>query len=1368
MGVPLETIACYVPRLVLDRLARDQGHAERNGRDPERLLGAVLFSDISGFTPLAERLAQHGPAGAEELSDVLNAYFGRLIGLILDHGGDVVKLAGDAIVAFWPVCEEGLAAAARRAAQCGLAIQRTVSDGATAEGIRLQSKVGLGAGEILVLNVGGILNRWELLLAGDPLTQMGHAEKLARPGELIAAPPVWSLIGRSFRGTELEGEYVRVEDVSEPIAPRAIASVLPECEPTLRGYLPAAILSRLDAGQTEWLSELRQASVLFINLSGLALSSPNPWEEVRAAITTLQTTLYRFEGSFNKLSIDEKGLTLVAGLGFPPLSHGDDPARALQAGLEMQRRLQEMGIRAAIGITTGRVYCGEIGSPRRREYTVIGDKVNLAARLMQAADGTVLCDAATEKAVRGRFVFTALPPVRFKGKAEPVPVFRPCGHTPSDRTSATMLGRAAERLRLSQALDDLAARKTRTIVIEGEAGMGKSRLIADLVDQATQRSIRMFIGLADGIEKLTPYFAWRPVVAGILGLERLDDPAHVREAVERLLAGDDELRQCVPLLNAFLPLALPDTEITAAMTGRVRADNIQALLLRLLENATAVSPIVIALEDGHWLDSASWDLALTVSRRVPSLLLVVSIRLWGEPTGNEYGDLLALPNATRMRLDTLAPEDVVALTCATLGVDEIPPAIAQVIQEKGQGHPFFTEELAHSLHNSNLIEIRGRTCTLAPGVDCADLSFPDSVQAVITNRIDRLSPSHQITLKVASVIGRLFPFRVLHEIFPINPDRERLPGLLGNLTDLEFTVVDTPEPLLTYSFKHDLIREASYGLLLFAQRRLLHRTIAEWYERTEGKDLSPHYSLLAYHWSRAEDEEKATAFLERAGLQSLRSGAYREAARFFQEAIEFDERALVQDKGAGRVSRRARWEAKLGEAYLGLGRLAECREHTMRALRLMGFPPPASHLGLVAQYVVQLARQIAHRLMPARANGGARNDAERLRQASSGYDAICQVCYYSQDHALGIYAGLRALNLAERSGPGKELARSYGTMSIAASLVPLHGLAEFYAKRAWETVERIPDLATRAWVSETMGIYWLSVGRWTASRERLSEAVAITRRIGDRRRWEESLGELARLACLQGDYAAGEEQFSEQWHYARAHGHEQAQVWGCHGRATNLLRQGRIDESARLLQTSAALTPGYAWNADTILGFGLLAVAWLRLGEFDRARQTAEESLRLIEQTRPVANFNLEGYAGAAEVFLSLWERGEECAAGDTSSLRQLARRACRGLNTFARIFPNARPRAWLWTGLELWLSGRPRRAGRGWRLGLRRAEQLELLYDQGLLHLELGRHAPSNDRDRDAHLDRAAQIFTQLGTPHELGRTERLRAAEAWPMPKT
>ncbi|HEX8202921.1 MAG TPA: adenylate/guanylate cyclase domain-containing protein, partial [Isosphaeraceae bacterium] len=466
MTAAIETLAPYVPALVLRRLAAEPAMIARQVRVP----AAVLFTDISGFTKLTERLARGGPGGAETLSVLLNVYFEQLIARIAAHGGDVAKLAGDALIALWPAeAGETPAEMTLRAAQCGLAVHETLRDYEVAEGVCLSTKAGIACGEVVAMQVGGVLNRWELLLAGAPLVQMGVAEKQAEPGDVVLAPEAWDLVRDACTGTDIEHGCVRLEAIRRPIAPRPIEVPTPpeEAEAALLGYIPGAIRARLVAGQTEWLGELRRITVLFVNLPDLnpadRQAGPGVLERTQEVVRALQAALYAYEGSVNKLSVDEKGTTLVAALGLPPLAHEDDAIRGVQAALAMRAGLRELGVRCAIGVATGRVYCGEIGGAARREYTIIGDVVNLAARLMQkagegetGADG-VLCDAATFQAAWTRLAFVPLPPVRLKGKADPVPVFRPEGRAAPEAGREPIVGRAPERTLLAERLDALGA-----------------------------------------------------------------------------------------------------------------------------------------------------------------------------------------------------------------------------------------------------------------------------------------------------------------------------------------------------------------------------------------------------------------------------------------------------------------------------------------------------------------------------------------------------------------------------------------------------------------------------------------------------------------------------------------------------------------------------------------------------------------------------------------------------------------------------------------------------------------------------------------------------------------------------------------------
>ncbi|HWD45829.1 MAG TPA: adenylate/guanylate cyclase domain-containing protein, partial [Actinomycetota bacterium] len=414
MAADSVALASFLPGRLVRRLADEPESAGRPHAD--RLDAALLLADISGFTATAERLARRRSGGAEELRGLLDGAFGPLLELIAGTGGDVLKFAGDALLACWPAEGAGadraaLAAATAAAAGCAEAMQAALGRYASAKRLRLALRIGIGAGEVVVLDVGGERERRELLVAGAAVPQTTTAAERARPGIVVLSPPARELLDHGLAG----------QPAPSP-APAAAGGPVPPAE-LITPYLPRAMLASMVAGHVEWLAELRQITVVFANLPDLDHRAG--LEEAQEAMVGLQGALYRYEGSINKLSVDEKGTTLVAALGLPPLAHEDDPARGVQAALAMREVMAGLGRQAAIGVTTGRAFCGTVGSSWRREYTMLGAVVNLAARLMQQAGDGVLCDTATAEAARSSLAFEPLGPVRVKGRADPVPVYRP-------------------------------------------------------------------------------------------------------------------------------------------------------------------------------------------------------------------------------------------------------------------------------------------------------------------------------------------------------------------------------------------------------------------------------------------------------------------------------------------------------------------------------------------------------------------------------------------------------------------------------------------------------------------------------------------------------------------------------------------------------------------------------------------------------------------------------------------------------------------------------------------------------------------------------------------------------------------------------
>ena len=1342
-----EMLRCYVPRFLASRFLVRPAPVDAPGM--ERFPAAVLFADISGFTPLAERLAQRGPAGAEDLSGLLNAYFGQLTALIAAHAGEVITFAGDGLLAAWPAAGEDLSAPTWRAGQCALAVQATLHNYEVGSGLRLSLRIGVAAGEVMALHIGGVGGRWQLLLSGAPLIQASRAEQRASPGEVVLSPEAWELSNNNCEGQVLPGGYLRLSAADACGVPPAPSPPQELGEGAL-AYVPEVVRTRLAAGHAEWLAELRRVTPLFLSLLDINPGGADLLEPLQLAMAVVQPILQQYEGSLKEVIVDDKGLTLVAVFGLPPLAHEDDPTRAARAALVTQRALAELGMRCAIGLATGQAFCGAVGSDLHREYGTIGEVMNLAARLMQAAPGRILCDKATYRAARSHLAFRDLPAISVKGKAEPVAVYQPVEPTRKTAGPSAMLGRVEERAMLIDCLQALKDGTSGLVLIDGEPGIGKSRLIADLLERAHAREVTSLAGAGDAIEKTTPYHAWRPIFAQLAGLAGVEDVEERRSRVLARVQSDPEMARLAPLFNSVLPLELPDNELTAQLTGEVRADNTRELLVRFLQAAAAApegsnAPILVVLDDAHWFDSASWALARQVVAQVRPLLLVLATRPLVEPLPAEYRQLRTDAAAEHLQLGPLSAHDILALVCGSLDVRRLPQPVAALIEQRAQGNPFFSEELAYALRDAGLIRVADGVCTIAPGTgDLSSVSFPDTMQGVVAGRIDRLPPGHALTLKVASVIGRLFALHIVHDVHPIEADKGAIRGYLDDLQRQDFTMLETPEPDLAYLFKHAVTQEVAYNLLLYAQRRQLHRAIAEWYEQAQADDLPTVYPLLAYHWGRAEEPAKTLTYLELAGEQALRVGAYQEAVDLLTEA--WSRSRAVQP--APDVVRQARWHRQLADAYEGLGRLPESRQHAEHAVALLGRPVPATRLRSLGDLAGQALRHASGRIWPRRLLAGARTGRGGALEAARAYERLAILNYYASARVPGVAAVLHQVNLAGRLGPSPELARAYGSMSVAAGAVQLHSLAGKYAQRAREIAREAQDLPALAWVLETTCVFDISVGNWTTVRASSTEGLRIAQHLGDQRRWNELSVSQALVLYHQGEFGHLAEWSAEM--AARAsHAddpHRKAHVLLVE--AWFLLPQGRTDAAVPRLQEATELLARRGARADEILADGVLALACLRRHDEEQARLAAGRAARLIGQAQPGAVHIFEGYAGVAEVYLSLWEAGDHHAA-------RPARQACAALRQYARAFPIARPRAWLWEGLSAHLSGHPRRALAAWEKSLAAAERLTMPCERGRAHYQIGRHLPAAHPSRLVHLTRAGEIFADIGALHELAQVQ-------------
>ncbi|MFQ5610982.1 MAG: tetratricopeptide repeat protein [Anaerolineae bacterium] len=924
----LAILASYVPPAV----ARYVYHNPKAPEIPqaERFEAAVLFADVSGFTALTETLANQGPAGSEEITGLLNKYFGRMILLAEAEGGEVVKFSGDGLTVVFPARDETLPLATRRAYQAARQMQLVSSYHFSGVETRagktsLAMRISIGAGPVLAASVGGVQGHWEYVIAGDAVQQAAAAGVAAPVNEILLSPEAQSIVADQT----LTPRSLDIPTWSTVAAPR-------EAKVALEAYVPASITYRLSAGQADFLAELRRMSIVFVNIGRLDYGEAGIVERLHTFVQTAQGIINHYEGTINKLAVDDKGTVLLALFGAPPYAHEDDPERATRCALDLQLATGP-DLSLAVGVSTGRVFVGPFGGASRREYTVMGDKVNLAARLMSAAQEdslataggnqkAILCDDDTFRAASAHLTFETLLPIQVKGKTGHIPVHRPRGHlsplAPLEVQDSQFVGRTAERQTFIELLAEVEQGKSRVLLLEGEAGIGKSRLVQEMIEHFHQKDVCVLFGEGQSLEQQTPLRAWRDIFTAYFDLENLPVEGQAGKRA-RLLSCLEELDpglvERAPLLNDLVGLTLPDTHLTRFMDASLRHESLTALLVDLLRHRAGETPLILILEDAHWLDTLSWELVLAVAQYLspyPLFLIVVMRPFEGEFKPLELKMLAEMPNAASMHLQNLSAQEVVALAASRLGVTaaNLPPEVVTLIKQRADGNPFFAEELVYALRDSGVIRVveaeaadgrrpgheietaasgsengtASRHCKVVGNLE--DLVLPDTLQGVIVSRIDRLQPDAQLALKVAAVIGRTFTYRTLYNVISTHTDitDHLLKARMDELVQLDLTPLESQNPELSYFFKHIITREVAYDLLLFAQRRDLHRTVASWYENTygAGPELRPHYSLLVYHWRQAEDRDKERYYCHLAGRQAAERFANTEALAYFNRALE--------------------------------------------------------------------------------------------------------------------------------------------------------------------------------------------------------------------------------------------------------------------------------------------------------------------------------------------------------------------------------------------------------------------------------------------------------------------------------------------------
>lgn len=826
------SLASLVPRL-----ATELGQAE--GNIYACVDGSMLSADISGFTALSEKLADKGKAGAEEITELINRCFDALIEAAYDYSGEVLKFGGDAILVLFRGDLHGA-----RAAAAGATMQAALRESFAAKRAQLSMTVGVAEGPFDVFLVGS--EHRELLITGDAASLVIELEGQAEKGDTLVSSRIASqlsddLLAPSPVGHKLTGapEVRRVEP------PARVASE------SLEHFVPPEIRDHFAAFEHLG-GEHRIITVGFLSVSGIGAQITERGgqavaNELGYLVDQITDACTRYGVSPLHTDISPDGVKFLMCAG-APVTHGPPSDAMLQTALDIADVSSPFTLKQ--GVQTGRAFAGFLGTGYRRTYTLMGDAVNTAARMLGPAQHRdIVAVEDVVKSTRTEFLHEELEPFHVKGKTEPVHACRIIAPTDEGRrgVSTPLIGREALMSTLTEALEE----GGKVVEIAGPAGAGKSRLVEALREVALERGMAITGAQCSPFSQATPFTMLRLVMRRVLGIDLFADGESAGDVLLKVITHHTpELAPIAPIIAIPLGATVPDTPEADAIDPKFLRSRINDACTTLMR--AVIDPhTLILLEDVHWIDDPSaefFEHGLRAQRGDPWMAVLTR-----RPEGQWEPDF-AEESFTHIDVEPLTSEDIHTLVIAASDRHLTDQQIQAVVTQ-AEGNPLFAIELARGITDTE--------------------SVPDTVEQLIGVRMDRLEPNVRHALRVAAVFGYRLKEDDLRAVLHPLP--------LPRLNAVEEFIKRRRGGALT--FTHALYRDVAYEGLPFGERRRLHLTVGNQLEKTV-EDPSIIASLLALHFSEAKDRERTWRYGVLAGDTAANQTANVEAAASYTRALE--------------------------------------------------------------------------------------------------------------------------------------------------------------------------------------------------------------------------------------------------------------------------------------------------------------------------------------------------------------------------------------------------------------------------------------------------------------------------------------------------
>lgn len=988
----LYLISTYLPNHVVQQKLRRPVCGLAQGRE---ISGTLLFSDVSGFTALSERLAVLGNEGAEQLTQIMNGYFENMLDILAWSGGNLLKFAGDATLVYFAEQKNNQQAqwAVRTARRMMTAMAQFQTIETPLGTVGLKMKIGISTGRFLEAHIGSS-ERMEYVVLGRAVRQTMAAEGAAEAGIVIVDEVTANSLERntydpygagffavrSVNEAELGDFELKAESrrgrgsIPWNANPHAIAAQMDvavrqiNC---LTPYLAQVLVDNIvtNARQRRIASEFRPTTVIFCNFIGFETYLEHWGQHGPRRVATILSQFFQamhriidsHGGVVTRIDPYSSGSKMLILFG-APTAHEDDPQRAAGAAVAMRARVAELNkewqqlytrqpaaevetaepeitVQLKIGITHGRTFAGQVGTATRREYTVMGDDVNLSARLMSAAQpGQILINEPVHRAVAAHFQVEALEPIRVKGKTNPIPIFelrekRAAQSFQREQAAKPIFGRQQELAFGREAVEKALQGQGQRVQIQGVAGIGKSHLANAFSTQSAKGRIDVRLVSCPSFMAQSPYAAWISFVRDLAAVGEMDSPdaasRKVADLLNRLDMNDEAYsRPLANLLGVRLqppapkgilseppPAAAPKpsgggslfSQLGQKVSAQQNRPGSGLDLTKITKKEPSAQPSqlwqrlqtqVAARERARLFEAVLRLLQQTAAQK--PLLLGFENAQWLDPASQELLDFVgkklveepvlilsihrdqpsAAENETTLVLGPLSVEETADMV-NHLRSEKTETAVIEAIHRQSSGNPLFIREMVYWLARNRE---DGRNEDLA-----GSLRSSMTIQELILSRIDSLPIEARETMKVAAIIGDTFG---VGELEALLKQQKKEYVLAAAFQHLEAGQIIAETPLgndsaeeRRYTFQQPLVREIVYNSQSFARRRQSHHVLAAYLEKKYQENVGQSADLLAYHFEQAADWAKAGQYIFLAAQRARQRYAYDLAARLYGQAL---------------------------------------------------------------------------------------------------------------------------------------------------------------------------------------------------------------------------------------------------------------------------------------------------------------------------------------------------------------------------------------------------------------------------------------------------------------------------------------------------